>query len=201
VRGLFALMLMAIPAMADVLPALHDVQGVATNDVLNLRTSPDAGSAIVGMLAPAARDVEVVEVTADGTWGRVHAGEASGWAAMRFLARQPGPDWTALQTNLSCHGTEPFWNTTLAPARGAAIIAFPDSGTEPLTIPWSAVMASGPATAGFRLSGEPGDGFATVTAARCSDGMSDAVAGLSVALFLATAKGNVALSGCCTLVP
>jgi uncharacterized membrane protein len=199
VLGLAAVLV--LPAAAQDYPALHDVTGVAANDVLNVRTAPDAGAAIVGVLAPDARDVEVVETTPAGDWARVSANETSGWAAMRFLARQPGPDWTALQTNLSCYGTEPFWNATLNPAKGTAIVARMDTGTELLTIPWSMSGTSLPAVAGFRLKGGTGEGFATVTATQCGDGMSDAVLGLSVTLFMAGNAGPVAFSGCCSLVP
>lgn len=198
---LVMLLLFGTAALAQDLPYLANVTGVARDDVLNLRAAPDAGSPVVGTLPPGAVDVEVVDTNAADTWARVLAGEASGWAAMRYLARQPGPTWTALRTSLSCYGTEPFWNATLNPAKGAAIIGRLESGTELLTIPWSMPGTSVPAVAGFRLQGETGEGFATVTATPCSDGMSDSVMGLSVTLFMTGNTGNQALSGCCSLVP
>ena len=75
---LAVLMLAFFPlaALAEVYPALHDVTGVASDDVLNIRESPDAGSAIVGSLAPDATGVEVVAVT--GGWAVVNTSEASG---------------------------------------------------------------------------------------------------------------------------
>jgi actin-like ATPase involved in cell morphogenesis len=53
-------------------------------------------------------------LSAAGGWGLVNAGDRSGYVAMRFLAREGGPDWNALETPLTCLGTEPFWSLKIA---------------------------------------------------------------------------------------
>ncbi len=190
---------LAQPVAAEVLPALYSVTGVAANDVLNVRQAPDAGAAIMATLAPAATAVEVVALSADGRWAQVNAGEGSGWVALRFLVPQPGPDWTALQTPLRCHGAEPFWSLRLNPAGNGAYFALAGEDERVFDLVWSEAAPNGTAVAGFRLDHAELDGFATVTAGVCSDGMSDRMMGLSAGLFLTTPTGEVGYSGCCTL--
>lgn len=198
IAALLALLL-AGPVAAETWPALHDVTGVAGNDVLNLRAEPSARSAVVGTLSPVARGVEVTALSADGKWGRVLAGEGVGWAAMRFLVRQPGPDWTAGQAVLACYGTEPFWSADVDLPAG--VIRYEDMGGSRAVLP---VAWARPAAGVFGLLGLGLDegGFATLQSGDCSDGMSDRIMGLSLVLFRpdgGAADGFVGLSGCCTL--
>lgn len=66
---------LSTPALAqDIYPALHDVTGVAADDVLNIRSEPSASSPIIGTFSPFETDVEVVALSPDGGWGRVNAG-------------------------------------------------------------------------------------------------------------------------------
>lgn len=193
------------PAFAQGLPALHDVTGVAGTDVLNLRAAPDAGAELLGSLAPNARGVEVTALSPDGKWGQVNLAETSGWAAMRFLARQPGPDWTALQTPMRCSGTEPFWGLDFNATEANMTLREMDAEALPLWITWVAPAAGQTGTVGIALEGPARTGFATLTARICSDGMSDRQYGLSLTLFLNGVGASTAeasgLSGCCALVP
>ena len=59
IRVLILLLALALPLRAEEFPAAYAVTGVASNDVLNIRARPDAGSAIIGSLAPDATGVEV----------------------------------------------------------------------------------------------------------------------------------------------
>ena len=61
-RALALLLALALPsgAAAKGLPALHDVTGVAADDVLNVRARPDASAPVLGALTPDATGVEVV---------------------------------------------------------------------------------------------------------------------------------------------
>lgn len=93
---LLALILTVSPLAlrAEVYLALHDVTGVAANDVLNIRENPDAASPVIGTLAPDATGVEVILV--DDGWALVNAGERSGYASCgisRGQRRQTGPRW------------------------------------------------------------------------------------------------------------
>jgi uncharacterized membrane protein len=178
---------------AQDLPALHDVVGVAEGDALNIRERPDATSFILGTLAPDATGVEVLATSGD--WALIGWGEGTGYVALRYLARQDGPPWTALTTPLTCSGTEPFWSLKLDPAGGTAALAFPDSPV-PLVRsidkvwpgePWSPMAAVAMAS-----------DIAVLRAAECSDGMSDRAYGIAADLFLSGAEWS-RLSGCCTL--
>ena len=114
-RGLAALLVL-LPTLAFAqmlpLPALHDVQGVAADDVLNIRSAPDAGAGVIGALAPDATGVEIVERSDDLKWGLVNSGEGAGWVALRFLQRQAGQDHGQFPPVAACSGTEPFWSMT-----------------------------------------------------------------------------------------
>ena len=191
---------LALPAGAADLPALHAVTGVGSGDVLNIRAAPSAGAARLGALAPDARDVEVVELSPDGRWGRVNAGEGSGWVSLRYLAAQPGPAWHEMRTPLACYGTEPFWALAADPAAGTATLERPGEDPAALRIDWSAPAAGRGGILGWSLSGAA-RGFAVLRAGPCSDGMSDRVMGLSLELFLNGPEGPAGHSGCCRLVP
>lgn len=188
-----AIWLAALPLQADVYPALHEVTGVAADDVLNIRVAPDAGSAIIGTLAPDATGVEVVGVQGD--WSVVNTDEGSGFAATRYLTRSDGPDWTALQSPLTCIGTEPFWSLQIDPDAGETRFQTPEDEA-PHIAPVATVWPGQPwsATAAVALP----DGLAVLTPAECSDGMSDRSYGIAADLFLSGPKTS-RLSGCCRL--
>lgn len=193
-------------ALADGLPALYSVQGVAANDVLNLRATPSVQGAVLGSLAPDARGVEVVATNPEGTWGRVNLGETSGWVSMRFLQREAGPDWISLDAPLKCYGTEPFWSLDYSPDRRNMMLRqMGDETALGLWINWHIVTQGRPGQIGWNMSGPARQGFATLTAEECSDGMSDRIMGLSISLYLnpdqESAAEPIGLSGCCTLAP
>lgn len=192
---LLALVFILLPlaVRAEIYPALYDVTGVAADDMLNIRAAPDAGSAIIGTLAPDATAIEVVAVQ-DG-WAVVNTGEGSGFAAMRYLARAEGPDWNALQTPLACLGTEPFWSLKIDPAEAETRFQTPEdeiARIAPITGSWPALPWS--QTAAVALP----DGLAVLSPAECSDGMSDSSYGIAADLFL-TGPERERLSGCCRL--
>jgi hypothetical protein len=72
------------------LPALFDVTGVASGDVLNLRAEPSAQATIIGSFPADATGIEVIATDSSGRWGQVNAVERAGWASLAYLARQPG---------------------------------------------------------------------------------------------------------------
>ncbi len=202
---MLALALLTAPMAAaqPVLPALHDVTGVAVGDVLNIRAKPSANSAIVGTLPRNAKSVEVVAVDATGKWASVNTGEGSGYASMRFLSQQDGPDWGALERPLHCIGTEPFWALGFDPATGMAGLSGPESPDRAAVI--SAVWPNNlyQSTAAIAFGGAGFDGIATLHGESCSDGMSDSAYGIAVSLFMRDASGaaSAAFTGCCSLTP
>ena len=178
---------------AEVYPALHFVDGVAAGDVLNIRAAPDAGAGIVGTLAPDATGVEVISVT-DG-WALVNTGEGSGYAALRFLSREAGPDWYSLERPMACFGTEPFWSLNLDPGAGVALYTSPEVAEgKPGAIGqgWPGTVWT--PTAALALP----EGMAVLRPADCSDGMSDRRFGIAIDVFQGQGGGQ-RLSGCCAL--
>lgn len=186
-------LLLPLAVRAEVYPALHDVTGVAAGDMLNIRAQSSAEAQVIGTLAPDATGVEVVAVQ-DG-WAVVNTGEGSGYAALRYLARSGGPDWNALETPLTCLGTEPFWSLRIDPAKRETRFQTPEDETArpaPIGGVWPALPWSQAAAVALP------DGLAVLAPAECSDGMSDQSYGIAADLFLA-GPDRARLSGCCRL--
>ena len=183
------------------LPTLFDVTGVAANDVLNIRATPNASAAIIGTLSPQARDIEVVGYDETGRWARVNVGEQGGWAALRFLAYQVDV-WTqgTLPPTLHCLGNEPFWS--LRPRGSRVVFSTPET-------PESAMRIEQIVTTGmFRdprrsvtAQGETLRITAVMVPMACSDGMSDRAYGLDVTVILEGRGEPQMLTGCCTIAP
>lgn len=188
-----ALALTGSAATAEIYPAMHRVQDVAADDVLNIRAAPDPSAEVVGTLAPDATGVEVISVT-DG-WALVNTADGSGYAALRFLRPVGRPDWNQLTEPLSCFGTEPFWSLTIDAASGTMSFATPepeDAWQGPIGRTWPGAPWS--LSAALDLP----DGLAVLQPAICSDGMSDWTFGIAIDVFLRNGDRQ-RLSGCCTL--
>ena len=86
------------------------VVDVASDDVLNIRSEPNANSQIIGEIPFDAELVEVSGVSADGKWSRVNAVEAVGWIRNRYLAPTMVEflQDTSLPVGLVCQSEEPF---------------------------------------------------------------------------------------------
>ncbi len=194
----------ASPAAATqeyILPTLFDVTGVAANDVLNIRSAPNASAPIIGTLSPQARDVEVVGSDATGRWARINTGEQSGWAALRFLAYQVDI-WTpdTLPPTLHCLGNEPFWS--FRPRGDLVVFSTPE-------VPESVMRLQQVLTTGMfrdpRRSVSAQDDSRRMTAVivpmECSDGMSDRAYGLDVTVVLEGSGQPQMLTGCCSIAP
>jgi uncharacterized membrane protein len=188
------LMLLVLSAQAQDYPALHAVTGVGAEDVLNIRARPDATSDVVGTLPSDATGVEVVGT--EGGWAVVNTGESSGYAALRFLTREPGPDWNSLQVPLTCLGTEPFWSLEIDPAAGETRRNTPDSQgprAARLTVAWLGSERAPDMAVAVE------DGIAVLSPGNCQDGMSERRYGISVQVFR-TGIGYVDRDrGCCFL--
>lgn len=201
-RAAALLLLLASPAAAttDAWPALYYVEGVAADDVLNIRAAPSATSDIVGNILPGTEGIEVIEVTRDERWGLVNTAEGTGWASLAFLVRRPGQWWGLLPEALQCVGTEPFWSLSLNP--DGATFASPEA--LPLDFAPSAALRS--RNRSDRHAGvyenDLGGLVATLRNASCSDGMSDRTYGWEVdAMLVVAGSGNAQLfSGCCSIV-
>ena len=182
-------------------PALFDVTGVSADDVLNVRSRPDADGEIIGSLSPNATNVEVIRPDSAGGWGLVNSGEGTGWVSMAFLARQPGAWSGQFADRAQCFGTEPFWSADLSPE--SATFESPDA--LPLTFSETSALRSRNRIDRHTRVYEHtlGGMVATLRAAACSDGMSDRAYGWEIDLLLVIAGDANAqmFSGCCSLVP
>jgi uncharacterized membrane protein/predicted secreted protein len=194
----------AMPAAATreyLLPTLFEVTGVAANDVLNIRSAPNASAAIIGTLSARARDVEVVAHDATGRWARINTGEQSGWAALRFLAYQVDV-WTpeSLPPTLHCLGTEPFWS--FRPRGDDVVFSTPDRPEAVVRV--ERVMSTGIFRNPRRSLSAQGESLrmtAVIVPMACSDGMSDRSYGLDVTLILEGGGSPQMLTGCCSIAP
>ena len=195
-RWRFALLLMLLPTWlaAQSYPALHDVTGVASDDVLNLRAAPSAEASIIGELAHDRRDVEIISTDDSGRWGQVNVGEGTGWAALRYLEPQPQGDYV-LTRNLTCFGTEPFWNLSIVQGATASL-STPDGDGPAMSV--GLLQRAAGRLDRFSLHG---DGLvAAIRRQACDDGMTDRAYGLDVDLIHGTPDGPQHLTGCCSLV-
>ncbi|MDS9467062.1 SH3 domain-containing protein [Paracoccus sp. MBLB3053] len=190
----------AEPVPAGYLPNLYDVTVIETWDTLNVRENPDGQAKVIAKLPATAKGVELLGRDASGKWGKVNAGERSGWVALRFLKAEPGV-WQAasLPQSLSCSGTEPFWS--LKATKSGLIFSEPDAQDRQLDL--RKVMDRG-------IEGEPtrgliaGDDKGRVTAFlrpdQCSDGMSDRGYALAVSVILdGQDVASRMLTGCCSI--
>lgn len=200
IRAIAVWLLLTVAADAQDVPALYQVTGVSADDILNIRTAPDARSTVIDTLAPDASDIEVVAISSSGRWGQVNTGEVSGWVALRFMSPQPGLPWQEMAIPLTCYGTEPFWSMIYTPDP-------PEWGFEVMSSPWASVFiadwwqtVSGRSdVVAHRLISDSDDGMAILRQTACSDGMSDRHFALTIDLVLTTSAQ--AHSGCCSLAP
>tara|TARA_R100000789_G_scaffold67590_1_gene63476 strand:+ start:56181 stop:56801 length:621 start_codon:yes stop_codon:yes gene_type:complete len=197
IRVLCALLLLGTAAAAQSdYPRLHDVVGVASNDVLNVRGGPGASFPVVGELAYDARAVEVIR--AEGNWGMVNVPEAVGWAALRFLAPRAEGDISTVQ-RLTCGGTEPFWKIDILPGQSATV-------KTPVNYEVGDTFSVGLMRRAYNplekwvLLGADGARNLSVVVAKtyCNNGMSDNEFGFDATVIVAGTDGYV-LSGCCEL--
>ena len=185
------------PGAAEPLPQLFDVTGVAADDRLNIRSAPTAQAPVIGTLEPDARGIEVTTRDSRGTWGRVNAGEGTGWVFLRYMAaRGVHIDHYNLPVGLRCFGTEPFWNLShedgdlVHEAMGDAPERFA------LEIAQDAMLRD---DLRRMIRAERGVVAYVYPATDCSDGMSDRLFGLAVALM--PGPDASLLTGCCSLAP
>ncbi len=185
-------------AEGGLLPALYDVTDVASNDGLNMRQDAGASHPITTTLAPNARGVEVVQISKGGRWGLVGSTEFSGWASMRYLARQPGQDGYDLPRPLSCFGTEPFWSLRLGQSSNELDV-FGEIQQTFTTIWEGAPSNRGPYTYGLVLEESSSNVHAVITRNLCDDGMSGRLYGFDLYAILSGSWGTRIVTGCCSL--
>jgi uncharacterized membrane protein len=189
------------PVIALAEPHYARVSGVASDDVLNIRAQPDAGSADIGDLAHDAVGIEVLGFDSTGDWARIGLGESDGWIASRFLepVEMTTLGESSIPVGLSCSGTEPFWALGLQEATGT--YSHPEDGDSEFVLD-SVAVAEGylGSPALVTLATEDSRVIeATILGAECSDGMSDRSYGWTVTMQLIAPGQRRFLTGCCHL--
>lgn len=220
---LVALTMLASPVWAavDGWPALYDVVGVGSDDVLNVRAEPSAEAEIIGTLEYDATGIEVIKSNDQNKWGLVNTGERSGWVSLRFMQRHDGnwydetpanpPKMGATSRVKYCFGTEPFWSLKFdgfvvdlsgleAPDAKALVIGRLNATNR--TDRFSQVM---------RFYHKPSQtNFTWITVVRpeqCSDGMSDRAYGIGIDALMVNesetdpSRGRSFVTGCCSIAP
>ena len=197
IRWLALILALASPAAAtqNGWPALFDVTDVASDDVLNIRETPDASSPIIGALPHDATDIEVIAPNDAYTWGLVNIGEASGWVSLRYLARHPGQlDYKFPEIRI-CAGTEPFWSLR----RSNEVVTFDmpldDVRAASESVLWRQTTVNHRHRYSFRTESMVG----VLARQSCNDGMSDQEFGIEVNLILL--NEDLHLQGCCSIRP
>lgn len=159
------------------------VSGVAGGETLNIRKGPSAKAAKVGQYKEGESGIRLFE--RKGNWGRVGKESPEGWVNMRFLKAVKEPEGVKLP--LACLGTEPFWSLKIdSPTK--ATYTDPETKKkiydvrdfERIDLDATMSLATG--------------GSVTVTAEKCSDGMSDKTYPYTTHILL---PGGRELSGCC----
>ncbi|MEX0971306.1 MAG: SH3 domain-containing protein [Paracoccaceae bacterium] len=178
-------------------PSLYDVANVASDDVLNIRSAPDADSPSLGSLRPDARGIEVTGQSADGKWARINHGESAGWVALRFL--RLAANWAdGTPFGLVCSGTEPFWSIRALPG----YLEYSDAnGASQRYREQERLRGAGVGFADLAIIGRGDDQTASmiISPASCNDGMSDLEFALRIQLLRPGAQMPL-LSGCCSMI-
>lgn len=203
-RKYFALIAMivfsATSALAELelFPARYDVTGVASDDVLNVRSGTGASHPIIETLAYNDRHIEIVQISDDGKWGAIGYAGGNGWASMRYLVRQSGQSGPNLPRPITCGGNEPFW--TIQFSHGGNQFTEPGQMPHVLQTVWEGIPDGMPPVAfGLKLAGGGDEIDAVITRSQCFDGMSEKSYGFEINALLSGALGDRMLSGCCAL--
>ena len=198
--AMIAVFLIAAPVAAQ--PSLYRVVNVASDDVLNIRSQPSAGSALVGAFSPGTERVEVLAIQSG--WGRVVAGEGMGWVNLAYMEPMDQPragDWDAPGA-LSCGGTEPFWGATIGADGSASFYdAYSYGENRALTLTDARTASARPWPHHYSFTGAA-EGDLVVDVQQCSDGMSDRDYPWRAYLYVRDQEGGPRfMEGCCRTLP
>lgn len=188
-----------LPAVAvatvDGWPAMHDVAHVTADDVLNIRSAPDARADIIGTFAHDATDIEIIRPDETYEWGLVNIREGRGWVSLRYMDRHPGQSDGVYPEFAFCAGTEPFWSLYRKDGYARLKMALNERRETTETILWE----TGTLNHRHRYSFATSSMVGVVSRAYCDDGMSENEYGLELNLVLPGEELH--LRGCCSLEP
>ena len=105
------------PSVADDKDTLFRVKGVDDWDVLYVREQPTTKAKIVGALPSDATEIRLLKQSKEEApeWHRIAYRDIKGWVNKSFIEADMGDGRPHnLATRLSCDGTNPVWNLTIA---------------------------------------------------------------------------------------
>jgi uncharacterized membrane protein len=194
--GFIAAPTVAQDLAVPILPAIFEVSGLKAGDHLNVRAAPSAKAKDIGDLKAGTR-VEVTAIDPNVGWAQIVYGEWTAWAYARFLTPIDTPlmSGTDLPANMSCGGTEPFWDMQITDGTQAQ---FGMMGDVKLLENISYAGKSSNHTLKQGIQTASWTAFAEKR--QCSDGMSDRQMGIAIELMTtASNAGFRHLSGCCSV--
>lgn len=197
--------LLAQTAQAYDWPARYSVIGVASGDLLAIRADTDIESDVLAGYVYDAKAIEVIELSDDGTWGRVNVSDTTGWVAMENMLRVEGE----VPTTYACFGSNPSWNFDLSES-GASRWQTPDTvgaakfetEANKLNFKGNIVLTETSARPGLSI-----DFKAKMAPQACTYPGTENKFGLKVDMLLkgytgfASPEGDETVSGCCSLQP
>lgn len=186
-------------------PARYSVIGVADGDLLAIHADTSIESEVLAGYVFDAKAVEVIELSADGIWGRVNLSESTGWIAMENMLRVEDN----VPTTYACFGSDPSWNLNLSES-GASRWQTPDTDgavkfeaeADKLTFNGQITMTETSVRPGLEVKFD-----AKMTPAACTYPAKNNLFGLKIDVLLkgfagfASPEGDEAVSGCCSLQP
>jgi uncharacterized membrane protein len=199
--------LLPLEAAAQSWPSLYRVVNVAGGDSLNIRAEPTASAEIIGVFAPDQTGIEVTGISPDGKWAQVNGDESSGWASLRFLAKELEFGWPP--PSLTCFGAEPFWSASIIHSRRGNSVVFQDMNAQAQEFEFPRLKRSANTPGRYSEIAWPQQGgdasdylFTSIFSAQsCSDGMSDRIYGISVDMLVPAHRDWQHYSGCCSILP
>jgi hypothetical protein len=148
--GKLAMLLLAMSLLAaNGAAAQHKVTGVAANDVLNIRTAPDADAAIVGRIPPNGRGIRVIG-GGNRFWVKVAYGGKTGFVNRRFIrpdAVAAAAAKRAVSPPKIASASDPLDEAYAGPPASVAV--------EPSALPPPAPVSAQPKTSPPRSPGAP----------------------------------------------
>ena len=193
----YCAVMMATGVAAAEFPALFRVSGVASDDVLNVRSEPDPRAGIVFELPYDRDDLEVLWLSEDGTWARVGLGEISGWVSTRFIEAQAAPDPRTLPGPMRGVGVEPFWGLHIPTADFAEYEMLPELEQAFEIVHQGVADGRGPDELSAWFEGKESEGVLFLEREACTDGMSDRDYALRGRFILRSEQQTVFHTGCC----
>lgn len=180
----------------------YQLTGIASGDVLNVRSGPSTRNRVIGKLTHDAGTLEILERDPEHQWGRIVWEGGMGWVFLEFVSpvspeMVPSSD---IPINLHCSGADPYWDySVISETEVMFKVLFDDSAenTKIQTVVESANSANEPTaliaqTEDIKLT-------ALLDTQLCEDVATGRRYGWSIDLLVEQQGAPKLFSGCCSL--